>query len=161
MDKNVINYQKLLNEAMHSVIRETLKYVKNDTPPGNHFFYISFLTNFKNVKISDTLKKQYPEQMTIILQYQFKNLIVEEDSFSVTLCFNNKEETLYIPYESILRFADPSVNIELHFVPTHNKDANQDNLENATDGEIKPIMENLSNSQQTNNIINLDKLRKK
>ena len=67
---------------------KSLRYIENDSLPGGHFFYISFLTNFKGVKISDVLRQKYPNDLTIVLQYQFENLVVEEDRFSVTLCFH-------------------------------------------------------------------------
>jgi hypothetical protein len=118
---NIINYGALLNEAMHSVVREALRYVEGDYAPGPHSFYISFLTNFRGVVISNTLKKQFPHELTIVLQHEFRDLFVEEDRLCVTLSFNNKEEKLCVPYSAILKFHDPAANIELTFVPAHQR----------------------------------------
>jgi len=159
MKRNIINYGTLLSEAMHGVIHEALRCVENDQIPGEHFFYISFLTNFKGVKISDALMQKYTEEMTIVLQHQFQDLIVEADRFSITLCFNNKNERLCIPYRSILRFADPSVNIELSFVPLKE---GKDSIKK--EGTINLDMKNAKNStavQQADNVIDLDAFRKK
>ncbi|NRA74174.1 MAG: hypothetical protein HRU36_05515 [Rickettsiales bacterium] len=161
MERNIINYKALLNEAMHNVIRESLNYIRNDTLPGEHFFYISFLTDFRGVEISNTLKEKYPEQMTIVLQHQFEDLVVDEDRFSVTLCFNNKNERLSVPYKAISRFADPSVNIELHFMPIREESEKKNEGENLIKVKTKTPTEKPKKLQQKDNVISLDKFRKK
>ena len=80
---------------------------------SNHCFYITFDTGYKNVEISKSLKKDYPKEMTIILQNQFWDLLISEEFFSVTLSFNRKRENLTIPFESIKRFNDPFVKFSL------------------------------------------------
>jgi len=47
--------------------------------------------------------------MTIILQHQYSGLLVDDLGFAVTLSFRSVPESLYIPYESITMFSDPSV----------------------------------------------------
>ena len=159
MNKSIINYGALLNEAMYGVVRESLRYIKNDSLPGEHFFYVSFLTNFKGVKISDALRQKYPNDLTIVLQYQFTDLVVEEDRFSVTLGFNNRNERLCIPYKSILRFADPSVNIELSFIPIQENEE-KGKEENVISVDMKHAKDS-TKLKQVDNVINLDKFRKK
>ena len=83
--------------------------------PGEHHFYVSFDTQAEGVRLSDRLKAQYPEQMTIILQHQFWDLEVDEDSFSVGLSFGGVPEKLHVPFEAIKGFFDPSVQFGLQF----------------------------------------------
>ena len=51
--------------------------------------------------------------MTIVLQHQFENLIVDANGFAVSLRFKGKPEQMVIPYAAITSFADPSVNFGL------------------------------------------------
>ena len=100
---------------MRSVVKGALESVVDDCLPGDHYFYISFLTDFNGVKMSDRLLKKYPQEMTILLDGKFQDLIVEGDRFNVTLFFNGVKETICVPYRALLRFNDPTANIELKF----------------------------------------------
>src|SRR3984885_6259504 len=115
MTEDLLRYDLMIEAALRDVVRETLISVAKNGLPGEHHFYITFLTHFPGVEIPDYLKKQYPEEMTIVLQYQFFGLKLSEDGFSVTLSFNNVKERLHIPLEAITTFADPSVNFALQF----------------------------------------------
>jgi len=156
--KGIIDYGALLNEAMYEVIRNALHYVEDDCLPGEHFFKISFLTNFRGVKISDVLRQQYPNDLTIVLQYQFINLIVEEDRFSVTLSFNNRKERICVPYQAILSFSDPSTNIELSFIPIQEED--QIYRDSNLSLDMKQSKDSIS-LKQKDNVLYLDEFRKK
>src|ERR1700730_16585281 len=115
MTEDILRYDIMIEAALRDVGRETLSTVAKNGLPGDHHFYITFLTHFPGVEIPEYLKKQYPEEMTIVLQYQFFGLKIDEDSFSVMLSFNNVKERLHIPLEAITTFADPSVNFALQF----------------------------------------------
>src|SRR5271156_1315347 len=115
MTDDLLRYDLMIEAALRDVVRETLANVAKNGLPGDHHFYITFLTHFPGVEIPEYLKKQYPEEMTIVLQYQFFGLKLDEDSFSVMLSFNNVKERLHIPLEAITTFADPSVNFALQF----------------------------------------------
>jgi hypothetical protein len=115
MSEDLLRYDLMIEAALRDVVRETLSTVGQNGLPGEHHFYITFLTHFPGVEIPDHLKKQYPDEMTIVLQYQFFGLKLEDDIFSVTLSFNNVRERLRIPIEAITTFADPSVNFALQF----------------------------------------------
>lgn len=115
MTEDLLRYDLMIEGALRNVVRETLATVSQNGLPGDHHFYITFLTNYPGVEIPDYLKKQYPDEMTIVLQYQFFGLKVEDDIFSATLSFNNVKERLVIPIEAITTFADPSVNFALQF----------------------------------------------
>ena len=110
-----MHYDELAQEALRGVIRKALEVAKNEGLPGEHHFYISFRTGAPGVSISDKLRSQYPEEMTIVLQHQFWDLDVREDGFSVVLTFNKIPETLVIPYSAVHAFFDPSVQFGLQF----------------------------------------------
>ena len=111
----VIDYEALIDEAMYMIVRRALEIIAKGGLPGAHHFYITFQTQFAGVDIFDYLRKKYPEEMTIVLQYQFHSLKIEPDKFSVSLSFNNVPERLVIPFGSIISFADPSVQFGLQF----------------------------------------------
>src|ERR1700740_2235368 len=105
----------MIETALRNVVRETLATVAQNGLPGDHHFYITFLTNFPGVDIPEHLRKQYPDEMTFGLRTHVFGLKIEGDSFSTTLSFNNVKERLSIPFEAITTFADPSVNFALQF----------------------------------------------
>lgn len=112
-----IDYNKVIDQAMRSIVRKCLRFVdkRGGRLPGNHHFYITFNIDHEGVEISDNLRKMHSEQMTIVIQHQFWNLIVEDDKFSIELSFNNIREKLVIPYDSLISFADPSSRFGLQF----------------------------------------------
>ena len=111
-----IGYDEIIEDAMRSVICETLrKVVHHNGLPGKHYLVITFLTHFPGAKVPANLLEKFPEEMTIALQFQFKNLVVREDRFDISLSFAGKYERLEIPYKSITSFSDPSMNFALKF----------------------------------------------
>lgn len=136
MTEDLLRYDLMIETALRNVVRETLSTVARDGLPGEHHFYITFLTHFPGVEIPEYLKKQYAEEMTIVLQYQFFGLKIEEDCFTVTLSFNNVKERLRIPFEAITTFADPSVNFALQFQSGMSEDGEDE--AQAEDKEIAP-----------------------
>ena len=71
--------------------------------PGHHHFYLTFKTRAPGVEIPPYLVERYPEEMTIVLQYQYWNLEVEDQRFSVMLSFNDIRERLVVPFEALPR----------------------------------------------------------
>ena len=67
------------------------------------------------VVLPESLRGKYPDEMTIVLQHQFWDLEIGDDSFSVTLSFQKQLERLTVPWAAIRSFADPSVNFALEF----------------------------------------------
>ena len=115
-DDILIDYPTMIDEAMRSVVRQALRQVEREGElPGEHHFFITFDTNFEGASISPTLKKKYPNEMTIVIQHQFWDLIVEEEKFSVTLSFNKRPEQLVVPFSAMTAFADPSIKFGLQF----------------------------------------------
>jgi hypothetical protein len=115
MTQDFLEYPKLVETAMRSVVRGALDIAAEHGLPGLHHFYITFRTRAPGVNIADRLLAQYPEEMTIVLEHQFWDLTVEPDQFSVTLSFGNAPENLVIPYSAITAFVDPSVKFGLQF----------------------------------------------
>ena len=115
MTQDQIRYDILAQEALRGVMRKVLSEVARAGLPGNHHFFITFLTKFPGVRISSRLREKYPEQMTIVLQYQYWDLTVTDSGFSVGLSFSDIPEKLEIPYAAVRGFYDPSVNFELEF----------------------------------------------
>ena len=113
MPDDLMQYQKKLDQALRGVVRAALIEAATDGLPGDHHFYITFRTKAPGVNISNALHAQYEDEMTIVLQHQFWDLILEDDRFMVTLSFNDIQERLIVPYLAIKAFADPSVNFGL------------------------------------------------
>ncbi|MDR0483706.1 MAG: ClpXP protease specificity-enhancing factor SspB [Alphaproteobacteria bacterium] len=78
-----------------------------------HSFYISFVTQDKEVVLPEFLKESYPDTITIVLENQFENLKVAENGFFVSLSFNNKLHDLYVPFKAIINFSDRSLNLNI------------------------------------------------
>ncbi|WP_230983101.1 SspB family protein [Inquilinus limosus] len=110
-----LRYDRMVESALRGVVREALAQVAEKGLPGDHHFYLTFVTNHRGVAIPDYLRQKYPQEMTIVLQHQFFGLEVCEDRFSVSLSFSSKTERLVIPLAAITTFADPSVNFALQF----------------------------------------------
>ncbi|MFC4350000.1 SspB family protein [Fodinicurvata halophila] len=115
MSDEILRYDLMVENALRGVVRAALQEATTEGLPGEHHFYITFLTEHEGVQIPDRLKDRYPEEMTIVLQHRFWDLEVGEDKFSVTLTFNEIPENLIIPYEAVTAFADPSVRFGLQF----------------------------------------------
>jgi hypothetical protein len=110
-----IRYDILAQEALRGVMRKVLGEVAKTGLPGNHHFFITFLTGAPGVRISSRMRERYPEQMTIVLQFQYWDLKVTDTGFEVGLSFADIPEKLEIPFSAVRGFYDPSVNFELEF----------------------------------------------
>ena len=111
-----IRYDLLTQQALRAVVRRVIADVaKTGSLPGEHHFYITFDTRASGVKMSSRLRAQYPEDMTVVLQHQFWDLVVTDSYFEVSLSFNGISEKLHIPLEAIKGFFDPSVQFGLQF----------------------------------------------
>jgi hypothetical protein len=110
-----IRYDLLTQQALRGVVRDVLSDTAKKGLPGDHHFYISFDTTAEGVRMSERLRAQYPNEMTIILQHQFWDLRVGDDEFEVGLSFGGVPERLTVPFEAINGFFDPSVQFGLQF----------------------------------------------
>ncbi|HEY4199738.1 MAG TPA: SspB family protein [Devosiaceae bacterium] len=117
MAEDLIRYDILAQEALRGVVRKVLAEVVKTGLPGEHHFFISFVTRAPGVRLSERLLAQYDKEMTIVLQNQFWDLKVTETHFEVGLSFDGHPETLVIPFSAIKGFFDPSVQFGLQFDP--------------------------------------------
>lgn len=151
-----IDYHEVMQEALlHGVVRETLNKVQQNGLPGDHHFYIAFLTHFPGVEISDELKTQYPEEMIIVLQHRFWNLDVQQDYFEVDLTFNEIMHRLHIPFAAVRAFFDPSVDFGLQF------DIGEPDEDEEDDFDYGPAQVAAAGSDGYGQVLKLDAFRKK
>ena len=115
MSKETIHYGQLVEQALRSVVKDVLVRVAKDGLPSPHHFYITFRTDQPGVGLAASLRERYPTEMTIVLQHQYWDLQVDEDSVAVTLSFNNQPQRIVIPFTALKVFADPGVEFGLQF----------------------------------------------
>jgi len=110
-----LNYGRYMEKAMRGVMAEVLGHVARHGLPGEHYFYITFVTGHPGIDIPAWLRERYPNEMTIVLQEWFDDLAVMGDRFRVTLNFSDQLETLVIPFDAVKTFIDPSAKFGLKF----------------------------------------------
>ena len=109
------HYDALVDDALRSVVRRVLRQVADKGLPGSHHFYISFRSTDPGVQLPEYLRAKYPEEMTIVLQHQYWDLIITEEFFEVTVSFNKRQERIKVPFAALSAFVDPSVRFGLQF----------------------------------------------
>ena len=110
-----IRYDVLAQAALRGVVRTVLADVAKKGLPGEHHFKITFNTTAPGVRLSDRMRAQYPEAMTIVLQHQFWDLHVDDNAFEVGLSFGGVAERLAVPFEAVTAFYDPAVQFGFQF----------------------------------------------
>ncbi len=155
-----IDYGNLMHRAMRGLIQEVLTGVAATGLPGKHHFFITFDTMHPEVEIADWLSDRYPGEMTIVLQHWFDNLDVTDEGFAVTLNFGDSPEALYIPYDAIKTFVDPSVEFGLRFESQEDRDGDAED-----DRPAEAPMEEMAEPQPEKGrsaaeIVSLDSFRK-
>ena len=167
------HYDALVDDALRGVVRRVLRQVGDKGLPGSHHFYISFRSTDPGVRLPDYLRAKYPEEMTIVLQHQYWDLIIAEDFFEVTVSFNKQQERIKVPFAALSAFVDPSVRFGLQFdgkdkaggkadaapaaptpLPAPEPKAKGDPAAAAADAEAKP-------EDAASKIVKLDSFRKK
>ncbi len=152
-----IDYGNLMHRAMRGLIQEVLEGVSRTGLPGEHHFFITFDTMHPEVEIADWLSDRYPGDMTVVIQHWFADLSVTDDGFSITLNFGDNPERLYIPFDAIRTFVDPSVEFGLRF-ETQTSDEDED------DGEDEAPMDEMAEARSEKRgdaeIVSLDRFRK-
>lgn len=115
MASDLLRYDQLVENALKGVVRKALEQIAEYGLPGAHHIYLTFATTHPGVNIPDSLMEKYPSEMTIVLQYQFWDLDINDDGFAVSLSFNDIQERLHVSFAAVTGFADPSVNFALQF----------------------------------------------
>ena len=153
MAENKLDYKKMVNDSLREVVLRTLKSVADDGLPSGHHLYISFLTALPETKIAAELQKQFPHEMTIVLQNQFWDLTVTEEGFSVTLNFNKVPQELVIPKKALTGFADPLAEFTLQF-------GSETSEESLTNNPTSPTPEDDRHASKIEKVVELDNFRK-
>jgi uncharacterized protein len=109
MATDLIRYDLLVQDALRSVVRKVLADAARNGLAGEHHFNIAFKTHAPGVVAPAAVKQRFPDEMSIILQHEFWDLVVREDVFEVSLNFSRRPERLTVPFDSITGFSDPSV----------------------------------------------------
>lgn len=117
MSHDPLNYQVLLQDALRGLVRRSLKIVADQGFTGDHHFYLGFRTTAPGVGIPPHMLESYPDEMTIVLKTQFKDLTVTEEEFSVGLFFGGVLYYLTVPFAALVAFSDPSAGFQLAFQP--------------------------------------------
>ena len=157
MTEDLMRYDLLTQNALRVVVRDALNIAASKGMPGEHHFYVSFKTEAPGVDISDRLKAQYPEEMTIVLQHQFWDLKVSDEGFSVGLSFDKTPERLVVPYSALTSFFDPSVQFGLQF--TENGTPAEEELAASPDSSSESIAP-ASIETSPGEVVDLDAFRK-
>jgi uncharacterized protein len=140
MADSYIDYDAKVQNALRSVVKTVLKETQEEGLMGDHHFYVAFKTQAEGVSIPAHLVSRFPDEMTIVVQHKYWGLEVHEDHFEIGLSFNQKPETLVIPFKAIVGFVDPSVQFALQF-----NDENDDDLEDFADmTDVEDLSQNQS-----------------
>ena len=110
-----LNYELLVEDSLRMVVRAALQIAEISGLPGETHFYIAFKTGHPGVTMDEALRAQHPDTITIVLQHQFADLNVADDSFTVTLFFSGKPSIMTVPFAAVTSFNDPSVGFGLQF----------------------------------------------
>jgi hypothetical protein len=164
MAQDHIRYDILTQEALRGVVRKVLSEVARTGLPGEHHFFISFLTRAPGVRLSQRLLEQYPNDMTIVLQNQFWDLKVSDTGFEVGLSFDDKPEALAIPFAAIKGFFDPSVQFGLQLTGATATASEDDSAEAAQEPKaLAPVGASASAAPEkpAEKVVSLDAFRKK
>ncbi len=168
MEEDPLRYDLWIEEALRSVIRRTLNHAATEGLPGEHHFYITFKTGDEGVELPDYLRTEHPDEMTIVLQYQFEELRIDDDVIAVTLRFNGKPERLVIPLSAVVSFTDPSVNFGLQLKMTSFEGddveieaADGGGFEIGTPQDVESADQAAGDDKKMGEIIALDAFRKK
>mgnify|MGYP003116495377 CR=1 FL=1 len=146
MTDDQMRYDQMMENAYRGVVREALTKALNEGLPGEHHFYLTFRTQAPGVSFPDYLHDQYPDEMTIVMQHQFWDLVVEDSFFSVTLSFKNRPAELRIPYAALSAFVDPSVKFGIQF----NVETGSSGMVPAvrTEGDLVPMPDNMAKASE-------------
>ncbi|VAW20732.1 hypothetical protein MNBD_ALPHA11-1611 [hydrothermal vent metagenome] len=174
MAQDHIRYDVLTQDALRGVVRKVLGEVETAGLPGDHHFFISFATRAPGVRISKKLLDEYEEEMTIVIQNQYKDLKTSETGFEIGLSFDGVSELLVIPFSALKGFFDPSVEFGLQFEPSNTQMQAEEvsSVEEIFDAKSDAKKENASEStdkkeadgeqdESGEKVVSLDSFRKK
>ncbi len=134
------DYPALVREALTGLVRSVLGRTAENGLPGEHHFLITLRTDAPGVELSDRLRRQHPQEMTIVLQNQFWDMEVSETAFGVSLRFGGTLERLVVPFEAITAFVDPSAEFGLRLSPVEEPKAEAPRRPAPADGDAGKVV---------------------
>lgn len=158
MSEHHIDYPRMVREALRHVVHQVLSDAAEAGVPEPHHFYLTFRTHHPGVELADFLREQYPEEMTVVLQHQFRELAVDEEGFAVTLSFGGRAERIRVPYAALVTFVDPSAEFGLRFEPAASPEASEETPEAQRSDE--PAEETAGEDKGPADVVSIDKFRK-
>jgi len=162
MPQDLFHYDKMVERALRGVIRDVLARVAQEGLRSNHHFFIGFATQAPGVTMPPRLLERFPSEITIVLQHQFWDLDVGDESFSVSLSFDKQIERLTVPFAAIKSFADPSVEFALAFAEPPAPASNEPTLPAVVKPDAKPKTEREKPpAGETGQVVTLDSFRKR
>ena len=111
--KDFIDYSKLIRKAMVSIVRDALIEVQESSSNKKYCFMFEVNTRHSGVVLPQKILMQYPDTITLIIQYQYSNLKVDNKFFSVNLSFGGEMHNVIIPFDAILIFSDRENDFEI------------------------------------------------
>ena len=160
MAEDHMRYDILAQEALRGVVRKVLSEVAKTGLPGEHHFFLSFVTRAPGVRLSEKLLGQYDKEMTIVIQNQYWDLKVNETSFEIGLSFDGQSELLVIPFAAVKGFFDPSVQFGLQFDPATAPGAEA--IEDEADAVVESTPSMATGDEKPGEkVVSLDAFRKK
>ncbi len=148
---------------MRMAIRDLLKKVAEHGLPGKHYFYIDFLTHYPGVVLSNDLREQYPQDMMISIQFDYSDLAVNDESFSVTLIFDEHEEHITVPFRAMTQFTDPHEDFVWEFIPAEaeeREDTIAQLLEELEEDKVSTPKQ-LDNQDPSHKVVSFDAFKKR
>jgi len=155
---DTIQYDVLAREALRHVVHDVLEMALREGLPGEHHFFITFQTTAPGVSMSDDLRKDFPEEMTVVLQHQYWDLEVTPEQFSVKLAFGGVPRELVVPFKAVTAFFDPSVQFGLQFTATPSEDELPAQAPSPAEVDIS---EDDTRPDEPGEVVSLDAFRKK
>lgn len=112
-----LDYRLWIAESLRHVVRRALEQVAAEGLPPEHHFLVSFASGAPGVVLPAFLRERYPDEITVVLENQFWDLVADEEGFSVTLAFAGSRQRVFAPWPAVTAFADPEAQLALRFVP--------------------------------------------
>lgn len=163
--ESLIPYDRWAQEALREVAIRALEHAAAAGLPGEHHYYITFRTDHPGVQIPGHLKARYPEEMTIVLQYQFDALRVDRQAglFQVTLFFGGVPAHLIVPFDALAMFHDPQARFGLRFraIGAPGVDTDAEPAEDEAVAEDTPPSPAPAADPQPGQVVSLDAFRRK
>jgi hypothetical protein len=159
MGQHRLDYEQLCADALRGVVRRALALAADKGLPGGHHFLITFKTDHPGVVIPGYLRERYPDTISVMLQYEFWNLEVEEDHFAVSLSFSDVRERLSVPYEAVTGFVDPFAKFQLKFEARYDSAAAVGGKRDKQPTALKPA--DPKDKGKSGEVVTLDAFRKK